>query len=118
MFKIIIKLNQNISFHRIIRVFFADAKLWKDMFEKAKKIVETECEAYSGKPESDETDSEVSSSDSEEDSKKQDKDGSSSSKKEDKKHSKDQKKDNSEANTKGADDVTADLEKLKVKEQD
>lgn len=99
---------------------FKDAKLWKDAFEKAKKIVESECKAYSGKPDSDDSESEISCSDSENETsiKIQDEEASpASSTVEGKTHSKEQKSIDSEV-TKSTEDVTTNLENLSVKEQE
>ncbi|XP_058790410.1 ran-specific GTPase-activating protein-like [Phymastichus coffea] len=93
-----------------------NAKLWKETFEKAKKIVESDCEAYSGKPDTNDSDSETSYSDSEDElkSKVQAKEVSSTSSTTDTtKLSKDKTSD-----TKSTDEVTTNLEKLKVKEQE
>ncbi|XP_001604197.1 ran-specific GTPase-activating protein isoform X2 [Nasonia vitripennis] len=108
---------------QLLAIKFANvenAKLWKEAFEKAKKIVESECEAYIGKPDSDQ-ESEASCSDSEEeaDSKTQDKEKASptSSNIDDKKHSKEEKSTSSEV-TKATEDMTKDLTNLKVTEQE
>lgn len=39
---------------------FADARAWKEAFDKAKKFVEEECEIYCGKPPQDDSDEEAS----------------------------------------------------------
>lgn len=81
--------------------------MWKEAFEKAKKIVESDCEAYSGKPDAVDSDSEISCSDSEDDLK-----------------SKvpvkeiDSTKLAKDTEVKSTDEVTKNLEKLKVKEQE
>ncbi|XP_011499703.1 PREDICTED: ran-specific GTPase-activating protein-like [Ceratosolen solmsi marchali] len=99
---------------QLLAIRFANvenAKLWKETFDKAKKIVESECEAYSGKPDIDESETEISCSDSEEESKiiKQDTEiTSTSSKIEDKQDKVELTK---------TSDVTTDLENLKVQEQ-
>lgn len=41
--------TEGILILKTLTISFEDALLWKDAFEKAKKIVGTECEIYSGK---------------------------------------------------------------------
>lgn len=84
---------------------FLDAKLWKEAFDKAKKIVETECEAYSGKPTSDESETESSSSDDEDEPKLTITDVT------------DEKVEADLETAKVTDDVTADLAKLQVEDK-
>lgn len=45
----IIRYNTEKYFHVILLISCTDASVWKEAFEKAKKIVGSECEIYAGK---------------------------------------------------------------------
>ncbi|XP_014213560.1 ran-specific GTPase-activating protein [Copidosoma floridanum] len=100
---------------QLLAIRFANSEnacLWKEAFDKAKRIVETECEAYSGKPDSeDESDSDCSE---DEEAKVDNKDKETAA---EDKHSEEQSKEIVEVE-KATNEVTTDLEKLKVKEEE